>query len=202
MPVSSDPTPLHTCRKEGHLPINVALRGIATQSSLFSNSVPANLAIDGNKASSFTSYSCACTVCENSPWWRVNLLAVYDISDVIVTNRGDCCAERIHGAEIHIGNTLVNNGNNNPSCVVISSIAAGTSANYTCNMRGRYVNINIPNITQFLTLCEVEVYGVPAPVIKRAFLKVKFKSIEDLINPTIRDKVLQKDSGFLGPHTG
>ncbi|KAF5901895.1 rho guanine nucleotide exchange factor 40-like, partial [Clarias magur] len=74
------------------------------------------------------------------------------------------------------------------------SIAAGASANYTCNMKGRYVNINIPNINQFLTLCEVEVYGVPVPVIKRAFFKLKFNSIEDLIDPTVRDKVLQKGS--------
>ncbi|KAK3523111.1 hypothetical protein QTP86_015703, partial [Hemibagrus guttatus] len=117
---------------------------------------------------------------------------MYDISNVIITNRGDACPERINGAEIHIGNSLINNDNNNPRCVVIPSMPAGASVNYTCNMRGRYVNVIIPNIIQYLTLCEVEVYGVPVPVFKRAFLRIKFNSSEDLSNPTLRDKVLQK----------
>ncbi|KAL0166467.1 hypothetical protein M9458_038311, partial [Cirrhinus mrigala] len=30
-----------------------------------------------------------------------------------ITNRGDCCPERINGAQIRIGNSLENNGNNN-----------------------------------------------------------------------------------------
>ncbi|KAF4093120.1 hypothetical protein AMELA_G00029200, partial [Ameiurus melas] len=58
-------------------------------------------------------------------------------------------------------------------------------------MRGRYVNIIVPNVSQYLTLCEVEVYGVPVHS-KGAFLRLKFNSSEDLTNPTVRDKVLQK----------
>ncbi|GAA6071171.1 fucolectin-like, partial [Tachysurus ichikawai] len=77
-------------------------------------------------------------------------------------------------------------------CFVIDSIPAGASANYNCNMQGRYVNIILPYVTQYLTLCEVEVYGVAVPVIKRAFLRIKFNSTEDLNNPTMRDNVLQK----------
>ncbi|XP_053535197.1 fucolectin isoform X2 [Ictalurus punctatus] len=169
-----------------HQEVNVALGGVATQSSVLDNYYPAYFAIDGNRASDVNSYSCSHTNFENNPWWRVDLLAVYDISSVIVTNRGDCCSERINGAEIHIGNSLVNNGNNNPS------IPAGASTNYTCNMRGRRVNIIIPNVIQALTLCEVEVYGVPVPVTKREFLRLKFNSSEDLMNPTVRDKILQK----------
>ncbi|KAM9450165.1 fucolectin-like [Clarias gariepinus] len=173
-----------------HQQVNVALRGIAAQSSTFY--YPANLAIDGNTASNLGSGSCTHTNGDYGAWWRVDLLALFDISTVIITNRGDACPERINGAEIHIGKSLVNNGNNNPRCVVISSIPAGVSANYTCNMMGRYVNIIIPNINQYLTLCEVQVFGVPVPIIKRVFLSLKIKSNEDVNNPTIRDKVLQK----------
>ncbi|XP_053533544.1 fucolectin-like [Ictalurus punctatus] len=175
-----------------HQEIDVALGGIATQSSVYSNYYQAYFAIDGNRASYFNSHSCSCTNSDYNPWWRVDLLAVYDISNVIITNRGDCCPERINGAEIHIGNSLLNNGNNNPRCDVIASIPGGASANYTCKMRGRYVTIIIPNVSQYLTLCEVEIYGVPVPVTKRAFLRLKFNSSEDLMNPTMMDKVLQK----------
>ncbi|XP_053533413.1 fucolectin-like isoform X1 [Ictalurus punctatus] len=174
-----------------HQEVDVALGGIATQSSVYLNSFPASFATDGNRASDLYSYSCAHTDYEYNPWWRVDLLAVYDIKYVIITNRGDCCSERINGAEIHIGNSLVNNGNNNPRCVIISSIPAGAPANYTCKMRGRYVNVIIPNVIQCINLCEVEVYGVPVHI-KRAFLRLKFNSSEDLMNPTVRDKVLQK----------
>ncbi|XP_047672315.1 fucolectin-like [Tachysurus fulvidraco] len=169
--------------------VNVALNGIATQSSLYDYNY-ASFAIDGNRASDLSASSCSHTNCQNSEWWRVDLLAVYYISNVIITNRGDCCEDRINGAEIHIGNSLINNGNNNPRCVVIPSMPAGASINYTCNMQGHYVNVILPNIVECLTLCEVEVYGVP--VIKRAFLRIKFNSIEDLSNPTMMDKILQK----------
>ncbi|XP_053335734.1 fucolectin-like [Clarias gariepinus] len=175
-----------------HQQVNVALQGIAVQSSTYMNRYSANLAIDGSTVSNMGSGSCTHTNGDYGAWWRVDLLALFDISTVIITNRGDACAERINGAEIHIGTSLVNNGNNNPRCVVISSIPLGVSASYTCNMMGRYVNIIIPKIYQFLSLCEVQVFGVPVPIIKRVFLSFKIKSNEDVNNPTIRDKVLLK----------
>ncbi|XP_026995064.2 fucolectin-like [Tachysurus fulvidraco] len=174
-----------------YMQVDLALGGKATQSSSYFF-YAASYAIDSNKETNAYSHPCASTNLENSPWWRVDLLAVYDISNVIITNRGDCCPERINGAEIHIGNSLINNGNNNPRCVVISSIPAGASVSYTCNMQGRYVNVIIPGPSHFLTLCEVEVYGVQVPVTKKAFLRLKFNSSQDLSNPIMRDKVLQK----------
>ncbi|XP_026990790.1 fucolectin-like [Tachysurus fulvidraco] len=171
--------------------VNVALSGIATQSSSY-NYYYASFAIDGNRNSVLSASACSHTNADYGPWWRVDLLVLYDISNVIITNRGDGSPDRINGAEIHIGNSLINNGNNNPRCVVIPSMPAGASINYTCNMQGRYVNVIIPNIAQYLTLCEVEVYGVPVPIFKKAFLRIKFNSIEDLSNPTMRDKILQK----------
>ncbi|XP_053335737.1 fucolectin-like [Clarias gariepinus] len=175
-----------------HQQVDVALQGIATQSSTLTNAYPAKLGIDGNTASSLSYGSCTHTNADYSPWWRVDLLAVYDIRTVIITNRGDACANRINGAEIHIGNSLVNNGNNNPRCVVISSIPAGASVSDTCNMMGRYVNVIIPNINQYLTLCEVQVYGVKVPDFKRAFLRLKINSSVNLNNPTMKDNILQK----------
>ncbi|XP_071017840.1 uncharacterized protein [Oncorhynchus clarkii lewisi] len=139
---------------------NVALNGVATQSSLFNNR-NASDAIDGKKNTHYG--SCTHTLKDRNPWWRVDLLNVYRITDVTLTNRGDCCPERLDGAEIRIGNSLENNGINNPRCAVISHIPAGETHTFQCNeMEGRYVVVVIPGRSEWLTLCELEVHGTPA----------------------------------------
>ncbi|KPP58427.1 hypothetical protein Z043_123749 [Scleropages formosus] len=141
---------------------NVALNGKATQSSQFDSIGSADKAIDGNKDSVYEDGSCSRTEMQPKPWWRVDLLERYKVTTVTVTNRGDCCAERINGAEIRIGDSLVDNGNQNPRCAIISSIPAGGSSTFHCSgMKGRYVNVVLLR-SEYLTLCEVEVNAVPA----------------------------------------
>ncbi|XP_038872474.1 uncharacterized protein LOC120065495 isoform X3 [Salvelinus namaycush] len=94
---------------------NLALNGVATQSSLYGNR-EASDAIDGKRNTHYG--SCTHTLKDRNPWWRVDLLNVYRITEVTLTNRGDCCPERLDGAEIRIGNSLENNGINNPSFVI------------------------------------------------------------------------------------
>ncbi|XP_053183585.1 uncharacterized protein LOC128366843 [Scomber japonicus] len=138
---------------------NIAFRGKVIQSSLFGNAL-AERAIDGNRASQWRQGSCTHTQKNLKPWWRLDIQKLYKINTVTITNRKDCCHNRINGAEIRIGNSLSDNGNANPRCTVISSIPAGTSKTFQCNgMVGRYVNIVIPGRKEYLTLCEVEVYG-------------------------------------------
>ncbi|CAK6982627.1 uncharacterized protein LOC111644533, partial [Scomber scombrus] len=144
---------------------NVALRGKATQSHRWEGAPErafgaAYNAIDGNRESKYSAGSCTHTVGQTNPWWRVDLLESYVVTSVVITNRGDCCAERINGAEIHIGNSLQNNGVANPVCAVITHIPAGFTQTFQCNgMDGRYINIVIPGRKDFLVICEVEVYG-------------------------------------------
>ncbi|XP_038831415.1 uncharacterized protein LOC120030157 [Salvelinus namaycush] len=139
--------------------VNVALKKVATQSSYFDHRT-AQLAIDGNKATN--DVPCTHTKHDTNPWWRVDLLDVYRVTGVSITNRGDCCSERLNGAEIRIGNSLENNGINNPRCTVINQIPAGETNTFQCEMQGRYVVVVVPNRNEHLTLCEVEVYGTPA----------------------------------------
>nr|XP_014344319.1 PREDICTED: uncharacterized protein LOC102353115 [Latimeria chalumnae] len=141
---------------------NVALKGLATQSSLGDwRGVPEH-AIDGNKNSVYGSLSCIHTRFEMGPWWRVDLQQPYRIFAVAITNRGDCCWERLRGAELHIGNSLEKNGTLNPRCASISIVERGSTDSFCCNgMVGRYVTIAIPTRVEYLTLCEVEVYGIP-----------------------------------------
>ncbi|KAL6466460.1 hypothetical protein MHYP_G00242640 [Metynnis hypsauchen] len=140
-------------------PSNVALGGYATQSASSYTEHYASRSIDRNKDTNFMNNSCSTTDFADSPWWRVDLLDVYQISSVVITNRGDCCPERIIGAEIRIGNSLDNNGNNNPRCAVIASMPATLTITNACKMIGHYVNVVIPETNRILTLCEVEVYG-------------------------------------------
>ncbi|XP_058638678.1 fucolectin-4-like [Onychostoma macrolepis] len=83
------------------------------------------------------------------------------------------------GVEIRIGNSLENNGNNNPRCAVVTShVPLGGTVSFNCNrMGGRYVNMYLPNIQTFLTLCEVEVYGTAYR--KKVFLRMKLASSVD-----------------------
>ncbi|KAM4693039.1 fucolectin-like [Discoglossus pictus] len=146
---------------------NVALKGRATQSSVYGNSDhgyvswPVN-AIDGNKDSDYNHGSCTHTNAEDNPWWRVDLLRDYHIVYIKITNRGDCCGDRLIGAEILVGNSLQNNGNDNTRCAVINAITDGQTQTYECkNMVGRYVNIVLRKKQAFLHFCEVEILGVP-----------------------------------------
>lgn len=95
------------------LPANLALGGQAVQSATSYTQWNAGLAIDGKKFTNINAGSCSTTDHAHNPWWRVDLLAVYYIDSIVITNRGDCCPERINGAEIRIGNSLNNNGNSN-----------------------------------------------------------------------------------------
>ncbi|XP_050970700.1 fucolectin-1-like isoform X1 [Labeo rohita] len=140
-------------------PDNLATGRTVTQSSTYGTWF-AEHAIDFSPDSSMFWSSCSSTDVQTNPWWMVDLHYIYRVSRVVITNRLDCCPEQINGAEIRIGNSLENNGNNNPLCTVISSIPAGVSSTYLCNnMEGRYVNLFIPGDSKILTLCEVEVYG-------------------------------------------
>ncbi|XP_052458918.1 fucolectin-like [Carassius gibelio] len=142
-----------------HFPDSLKIRGRAVQSSLLEY-FRADRAVDGIKYAPGTASFCTHTQSQTDPWWRLDLLDNYYISSVTITGRADCCSQRLNGAEIHIGNSLEENGNNNPICAVIANISLGVSYSYACpDMEGRYVNIVIPGDGKILTLCEVEVYG-------------------------------------------
>ena len=92
--------------------INVALSGTAIQSTTFYSHV-ADLAIDGNSDTEFGHHSCSSTTNQAKPWWRLELPGVYRVSEIQVTNRNSA-RERLNGVQIFIGNSLANNGNDNP----------------------------------------------------------------------------------------
>ncbi|XP_067303747.1 uncharacterized protein [Pseudorasbora parva] len=178
---------------------NLAIGGSATQSSTIGSWI-AEQAIDFNPGVyPNPSLVCSSTDIQTNPWWRLDLHHIYRVSRVVVTNRRDYMPERINGAEIRIGNSLENNGNNNTICAVISRIPAGVSSTYMCNdMEGRYVNLIIPGDSKVLSLCEVEVYG-EGPYLKQTFMKLKLKSSSSLSDAAARARLLtQLESNLSG----
>ncbi|XP_016384391.1 uncharacterized protein LOC107721051 [Sinocyclocheilus rhinocerous] len=168
----------------GYLAENLAVAGAAIQSST-SEDWFAEKAIDRGLQQLYT--GCSSTLNETNLWWRLDLRHIYRVSKVVITNRKDCCAEQINGAEIRIGNSLENNGTNNPICAVIPAIPAGESYSYLCDgMEGRYMNLIVPGDMKILTLCEVKVYG-EGPCLKRSFVKLMFHSSKDLTDSTMTE---------------
>ncbi|XP_067282034.1 fucolectin-like [Pseudorasbora parva] len=138
---------------------NLALGAPAFQSSTYDN-LGAQNAVDGNRNSILEFESCSHTNEDKNSWWRVDLLDVYAVTRVSITNRGDCCAVRIYGAEIRIGNSLEKNGNDNELAATVHSMANGETKTFKFRpIKGRYVNIVIPGRKEYLTLCEVEVFA-------------------------------------------
>ncbi|KAL2091100.1 hypothetical protein ACEWY4_013363 [Coilia grayii] len=139
---------------------NLALQKQSTQSSTYETNAASKTAVDGDRDTNYHRKGCAHSTQEDNPWWRVDLGKSFDISRVTITNRGDCCAERIQGTEIRVGDSLFNHGNNNTRAAVIQHMSAGeTKAFDFRTIRGRYVNLLVPGELKFLTVCEVEVYA-------------------------------------------
>ncbi|GMH43799.1 hypothetical protein BSKO_11733 [Bryopsis sp. KO-2023] len=113
-------------------------------------------AVDGNTDSGYFSGSCTHTKKQKNPWWRVDLGATYQVTKVVITNRGDCCSERLHNFAIYIGSEV--SSNYNQWCAEGQKMGPGETRTYSCPMVGRHVSIKIWD-TEYLTLCEVQVYA-------------------------------------------
>ncbi|XP_057193123.1 uncharacterized protein LOC130556280 [Triplophysa rosa] len=189
---------LTLCEVEVYETENLAFKGTPTHSSTF-NDWDAENAIDGLRYGPDTGSFCSATTSESNPWWRLDLLDYYDISTVIITARPGCCEDQTNGAEIRIGNSLDNNGNNNPRCAVTSGFLLGYTISYSCHgMVGRYVNVVISGSTSALALCEVEVHGKFLGHRNKYFLRLKFSSSGDVAAES--DKILHQLQSALASH--
>ena len=100
---------------QGAARVNVALSGTAKQSSTDTHfeAGPAGRAIDGNDDQDHDAHTWSSTYRERKPWWRVQLPGVYKVAEIEVTAFRESNMKWIN-AQILIGNSPENNGNNNP----------------------------------------------------------------------------------------
>ena len=92
--------------------INVALSSTAIQSTTSLGGL-AERSIDGNNDPQWEHNSCSLTAGQARAWWRLELPGVYRVSEIEVTNRNSW-RWRLNNVEILIGDSLSNNGNDNP----------------------------------------------------------------------------------------
>ena len=162
-------TPVTTTTSEG--PANIALNKPAKQSSNLGNQphkYGANFANDGdinkqNKGGNII----MCTDRQANPWWEVDLQGTYNIQEIKLYNRINCCPDRLANFTVLVSNTpfTANAG----GMVFTKNQAApsgqGGKGTYKGNATGRYVRIYLEN-TNYLSIPEIEIFGTPtsAPV--------------------------------------
>jgi hypothetical protein len=153
---------------------NLALGRTASQSSTLSGYAttgPAG-AVDGNTDGNFFNGSVTHTNLDPNAWWQVDLGASALVNSIAIWNRTDCCSNRLNDYWVFVSDvpfaptdtpaTLANRpGTFSSHQTTIPSpsmvIAAGGA-------QGRYVRVQLTG-TNYLSLAEVQVIGIFAPVI-------------------------------------
>eukprot|EP00301_Raphidiophrys_heterophryoidea_P009069 c13388_g1_i1.p1 GENE.c13388_g1_i1~~c13388_g1_i1.p1 ORF type:complete len:1190 (+),score=265.94 c13388_g1_i1:32-3601(+) len=119
-------------------------------------------AVDGVPDPNYGASHCTHTEGVNEPWWRVDLGERRDVSTVKVLNRADCCGSRLNGLTARVGDDD-SDWHNNAVCSQALNVCTGPDCwlQLACNgvISGRFVYLVIPGRAEYLTLCEVEVYG-------------------------------------------
>jgi hypothetical protein len=163
----ADPEAIKKANKD-----NIAFGKSARQSSdLDARYAGAGKAVDGNIDANLkmndAKSSVSHTQGEASPWWEVDLGAVYDIGKVVIWNRKDCCWDRLQGFVVSTSETPFNSQQAGSQLGPFSPWSA-QEMNHTVdvNKKGRYVRVSLPTDTRNprreLSLTEVQVFGKAA----------------------------------------
>ncbi|XP_013392197.1 fucolectin-like [Lingula anatina] len=158
-----DVTPCRGCTQ------NLAKGKAAYQSSTYIHHLGprlvAGLAVDGNYTDIMRHMSCAHTYFGQRQWWLVDLQSAEGVAGVTITNRGDCCSDRLNNFEVRVGTSFVDSSSftQYKLCASYPGVAPVGNTSLSCEspLRGRYVLIiKVGSDTHPLQLCEVEVHGI------------------------------------------
>ncbi|MFT7130595.1 MAG: hypothetical protein ACI89U_002719 [Gammaproteobacteria bacterium] len=140
--------------------INVAPGGTATQSSDYSGAGLAGNANDGNTDGAWGNGSVAITTNEANAWWEVDLGTTFEIEEVVVWNRTDCCLDRLSPYLVQIFDSI---GDLVGSTFYSVFPNPSQSTEYTPGVFGQTVRISLTD-TNYLQLAEVQVFAERANV--------------------------------------
>lgn len=133
-------------------PHNLALGRPTTQSST-AFAGDAARAVDGNTDGSYGNGSVSHTDYGDGEWWQVDLQSVQRVREVVVHNRTDCCADKLHNFRLSTSADGISWKN------YASARAANPGIAFSLDRSARYVRIT--NGNDYLHLAEVEVFGLP-----------------------------------------
>ncbi|KAH3738170.1 fucolectin-4-like [Dreissena polymorpha] len=138
--------------------VNVALGKPANQTDTYGKHT-ANRAVDGNTSPDLNNQSCAHTLSHNASWW-VNLEKIFLIRSVKIYNRNGDAGNRLHDVELYVG--LSERGFQSLEGFHHGQVGASYTFELATPVYGQWVRITRRNpLDKELTLCEVEVEGVP-----------------------------------------
>ncbi|XP_035672790.1 uncharacterized protein LOC118413477 isoform X9 [Branchiostoma floridae] len=147
---------------------NIAVGKTATQSSSFPllyGFIPkAPDAVDGYKGSDTNLPACAHTQLDFEPWWKLDLGGSYVIGRVRLQNRRDGSGNRLEEFQVRVGENsdISQNSICGRTTNQLDDPPESRSITVDCDqpITGRYVSVQLIDRTQYLTLCEVEVFEV------------------------------------------
>jgi hypothetical protein len=123
------------------------LKATSVQQSSTGWNGPASRAVDGNTNTNYNGNSCTHTYNKPNEWWKMKWGSSKLVRRVEVWNRSDCCNGRLAGATVFVGNTKIG-----------TLSGSKGKQNINTNRVGNQLLIkNKPG--QYLTLCEVKVFG-------------------------------------------
>eukprot|EP00794_Sanderia_malayensis_P014223 gene14223-15706_t len=105
---------------------NIARGKQATDAPNYSYNVDPRRAVDGNLNTNYGAGSCSHTgCCLTMPWWRVEFGQTATVYSMKITNRGDCCGERLSDFDIRVGESSQGRGDLNVACKQHVGVAQG-----------------------------------------------------------------------------
>lgn len=132
---------------------NIALNKTASQSSTLNGAGPER-AVDGNIDGDYGKGSVTHTNSDEKAWWMVDLGGLYDISQVQVFNRTDCCSGRLNDFNISVLDSDKNEvWTNHQMSFPDPAVTVKTGG-----VTGRYVKVQLTGRNN-LSLAEVVVNG-------------------------------------------
>ncbi|MDW5290824.1 T9SS type A sorting domain-containing protein [Formosa sp. PL04] len=135
---------------------NLALNGTATQSGT-ANGAEASRAIDDNTNGSFGAGSVTASAAASEgayPWWEVDLGDDFNIDNINIFNRTNCCSERLNDITVYI---IDSNGVETFKQKITSDSAVSLTID-PIGVIGKIIRIE-SNQTVTMNLAEVQVFG-------------------------------------------
>jgi YVTN family beta-propeller protein len=143
---------------------NVSRGKAALQSSDYSATTLASLAVDGNTDGAFNNGSITHTLNQANAWWEVDLGTPHLLQGVRLWNRSDCCADRLTNFYVFVSDAPMAGR----TLAALLADPAVKRVAYPAQMprtdllmlgiSGRHLRVQL-NTTNFLQLAEVQVFG-------------------------------------------